>query len=141
MLKVVVYLFLAAGLAYFLLYPFVRHRINRKKLFKWFIVAYVLAAFFTTLSTYLLKPERPEAFTEGVRLVRNEKGIIDQIGVYKSVKFRKEEFPGEADNPADLKFQLEGSKGTMLIESRVAKNEEGQWYIVEIKKAILVEKY
>jgi hypothetical protein len=141
MLKVIVYLFLASLLVYFLFYPFLKRSVNRKKVFKWFIIAYGIAALISTAGSYLMTPGQPESFKKGVEIIKKNHEITDQIGVFKSLKYKRNELPEESDNPADLKFKLEGSKGTLLIESQVAKNDTGDWYLMKINKAILIEKY
>lgn len=54
MLKVLGLLFAAVGLAYFLFYPFLKNSVNRKKLFKWFFILYVISVLVSTAGTYFL---------------------------------------------------------------------------------------
>lgn len=141
MLKSIGLLFAALGLAYFLFYPFLKNAVNRKKLFKWFIIAYVLAVLAATVGSYSKKARQPDSFEAGVEMMKNDRRVLDKIGVYKSLKFNKEDLPAETDNPADLKFMLEGSTGTILMETKVAREKQGDWYLLQIKRDSLVEKY
>lgn len=52
MLKIIGVLFVAFGVIYFLFYPFLKHSVNRKKLFKWFFIAYAIAIAASTIVTY-----------------------------------------------------------------------------------------
>lgn len=54
MLKSLGFLFVAVGLAYFLFYPFLKCSINRKKLFKWFFILYIIVVLASTVGTYFL---------------------------------------------------------------------------------------
>jgi len=52
MLKTLGYIFAAACLLYFLFYPWLKHSVNRKKIFKWFIIIYIIATLASTAVTY-----------------------------------------------------------------------------------------
>ncbi|RDV15837.1 hypothetical protein DXT99_07510 [Pontibacter diazotrophicus] len=54
MLKVISILFAVVGLVYFLFYPFLKNSINRKKLFKWFFILYIISLIVSTVGTYFL---------------------------------------------------------------------------------------
>lgn len=54
MLKAISFLFVGIGLIYILFYPFLKHAVNRRKLFKWFIITYILAAIISVLSNLYL---------------------------------------------------------------------------------------
>lgn len=141
MLKAIVYLFAAAGLIYFLFYPWLKHSVNRKKIFKWFLIVYGIAMLVSAVGTYVIGSGQPDSFTEGVVLIKNKSDIKDKIGEFKALKFDKKELPHSSDNPADLKFKLEGSKGILEIEGRVARKNNGKWQLVNIKKDSLIEQF
>ncbi|MBX0335595.1 hypothetical protein K3G39_20375 [Pontibacter sp. HSC-14F20] len=54
MLKALLFLSLAAGVGYFLFYPFLKNVVNRKLLMKWFFIAYAIAILISTINTYFL---------------------------------------------------------------------------------------
>jgi quinol-cytochrome oxidoreductase complex cytochrome b subunit len=66
MLKAIGLLFAAGGVIYFLFYPFLKNKVNRKKTFKWFIIIYVIVAVASTVGNYLMKEDRVEKMSEGV---------------------------------------------------------------------------
>lgn len=140
-MKGLAYLFLAAVVIYFLFYPFLKHAVNRKKLFKWFLITYAITAVLSTIGSLYMDKGQPESFEEGVKIMKNKDEVKDQIGEFKSLKFDERDLPKETDNPADLKFTLKGSKGVLQVESRVAKNSKGDWYLIEISKDSLIERH
>lgn len=54
MLKTIGLLFVAFVFAYFLFYPFIKRYINGKKVFRWFIIAYIISVIISTIATYVL---------------------------------------------------------------------------------------
>ncbi|SFU82697.1 hypothetical protein [Pontibacter akesuensis] len=54
MLKAVVFLSVVAVIAYFLFYPWLKNRVNRKRIFRWFIAIYIIAIVASTLNAYFL---------------------------------------------------------------------------------------
>lgn len=54
MLKSLVLLFVLLGFLYFLFYPWLKHAVGRKKLFRWFLILYSLAVLASTVGTYVL---------------------------------------------------------------------------------------
>ncbi|WP_276496952.1 hypothetical protein [Pontibacter litorisediminis] len=54
MLKALVAVFALAGFLYFLFYPWLKHKIGRKKLFRWFLILYIAIVLATTVGTYIL---------------------------------------------------------------------------------------
>ena len=70
MLKAIGLLFAAGGVIYFLFYPFLKNRVNRKKTFKWFIIIYVIVAVASTVGNYLLKEDRVEKMDKSVNKER-----------------------------------------------------------------------
>ncbi|TXK51557.1 hypothetical protein FVR03_03235 [Pontibacter qinzhouensis] len=67
MLKVISLVFVGGVVLYFLFYPFLKNKVNRKKTFKWFIIIYVIVTVASTLGNYLLKTDR----------VENEKKVVE----------------------------------------------------------------
>jgi hypothetical protein len=141
MAKAIVLLFVAGGILYFLFYPFLKNRVDRKKTLRWFFYAYGGALLLSTISYYFSGSEKPESFDEGVELIKEQNTIKSRIGQFKDVIVEKEDLPGKTDNPADLKFTLKGNKATLLIEAKVAKDGDGNWYLIRIEKDSLLEKH
>ncbi|WP_299754329.1 hypothetical protein [uncultured Pontibacter sp.] len=54
MQKAILLLFAVFGLLYFLFYPFLKNVASRKKLFRWFLIIYAIAALASTVSYYYL---------------------------------------------------------------------------------------
>jgi len=52
MLKTLGYIFAAAGFIYLLFYPWLKHSVVRKKIFKWFIILYIIATLVSSAITY-----------------------------------------------------------------------------------------
>ncbi|MHA6249140.1 hypothetical protein ACXYMU_14460 [Pontibacter sp. CAU 1760] len=141
MVKAIVLLFVASGVLYFLFYPFLKNKVNRKKTLKWFLYLYGGALLLSTISYYFTGTEKPDSFEEGVKLITEQEAVKSRIGKFKAVTFEEDDLPSKADNPADLKFTVQGSKATMLIEAKVAKNREGSWYLIRIEKDSLLKRH
>lgn len=140
-MKAIVLLFVASGVLYFLFYPFLKNKVNRKKTLKWFLYLYGGALLLSTISYYFAGTENPDSFEEGVKLITEQEAVKSRIGQFKAVTFEEDDLPSKADNPADLKFTVQGSKATMLIEAKVAKNSEGSWYLIRVEKDSLLKKH
>ena len=54
MLRSLALLFIFLGCLYFLLYPWLRHTVGRKKLFRWFLIIYGVVAVASTLGKVFL---------------------------------------------------------------------------------------
>lgn len=54
MVKALVFIFLAAVLAYILFYPLLKNSVNRKLLIKWFLIVYAIAILASTINTYFM---------------------------------------------------------------------------------------
>ncbi|MFT2008401.1 hypothetical protein ACMA1I_06980 [Pontibacter sp. 13R65] len=52
MLKAITLMFVGGVVLYFLFYPFLKNKVNRKKTFKWFIIIYIVTLVATTLAHY-----------------------------------------------------------------------------------------
>ncbi len=137
MVKTIVLIFTALGVVYFLFYPFFKNKVNRKKVFKWFVIVYIVAVTAATISSYSSgKAEQPESFIAGVEIVKKDRTVLEKIGEFKSLEYEQKDLPAKTDNPAELKFMLIGDKGRILVESTVAKKNDGNWHLLQIKKGI-----
>ncbi|WP_165820641.1 hypothetical protein [Pontibacter virosus] len=136
----IISLVFSAVLAYFFFKPYLKHPATRKKLIKTFLILLPIAVIGSYIGTYIIEAGQPDSFNEGVELVKEDKRIIEKIGSYKSLWFNENELPKETDNPADLFFELEGSKGVVQVKSKVAKDNTGRWYLVEVQDS-LIEQY
>ncbi len=47
-------MFVVVGVAYFLFYPWLKHAIGRKRLFRWFMIIYAIAMLLSAVNNYLL---------------------------------------------------------------------------------------
>jgi quinol-cytochrome oxidoreductase complex cytochrome b subunit len=54
MLKALVLLFVFMGVTYFLFYPWLKHAVGRKQLFRWFLIIYGIAMLASFVGNYLL---------------------------------------------------------------------------------------
>ncbi|SFF98912.1 hypothetical protein SAMN05421739_101605 [Pontibacter chinhatensis] len=54
MLRSLALLFIVLGCLYFLLYPWLRNTVGRKKLFRWFLIIYGVVALASTLGKVFL---------------------------------------------------------------------------------------
>jgi hypothetical protein len=54
-LKALLFAFFAVGLVYFLFYPFLKNKVNRKLLIKWFLIVYAIAMLLATVNTYIME--------------------------------------------------------------------------------------
>ncbi len=140
MAKAIVILFVSGGILYFLFYPFLKNKINRKKTLRWFLFLYGGALLLSTISYYFSGTDKPDSFKRGVELVKEKEAVKSRIGTFKAVTFEEDDLPSKADNPANLKFTVQGSKANMLIEAKVAKNGDGEWYLIRIEKDSLLKK-
>lgn len=131
MAKAVIILFVVGGMLYFLFYPFLKNKINRKKTLRWFLIIYGAAILLSTISYYFSEEEAPESFRQGVELVKQQPGITSKIGQFKGVTYNTEDLPEQGDNPAKLKFTLQGTSGTVQVEAKVAKGSRGGWHLTE----------
>lgn len=124
-------MFAVAGVLYFLFYPFLKNRVNRKKTLRWFLAAYAVALVLSTLSYYLSEEEAPASFRQGVELIKQQPGITSKIGQFKAVHYSNEDLPEQSDNPAQLKFILQGTSGAIQVEAEVAKGSRGGWHLTK----------
>lgn len=128
-------------IAYFFFRPYWKHPETRKKLIKGFLILFPLAVLFSFVGSYLLEAGQPESFNEGVELLKQEPSVKSKIGKFKALHFNQNDLPKDSDNPAKLKFELEGQKGKVLIECLVIKEGADNWEVTEIIKDSFVEKY
>ncbi|WP_147383294.1 hypothetical protein [Pontibacter oryzae] len=124
-------LFVVSGVLYFLFYPFLKNRVNRKKTLRWFLIVYGAALLFSTISYYFSEEKPPESFLQGVELVKQQPQLTSKIGQFKQVVYNNEDLPRPSDNPAILKFTLQGTSGAVQVEAKVAKGSRGGWYLTE----------
>ncbi len=61
--------FVGGAVLYFLFYPFLKNKVNRKKTFKWFVIIYILVAVASTVGNYLLKADRVAKKRESIEHV------------------------------------------------------------------------
>lgn len=134
MAKAVIILFVISGVLYFLFYPFLKNRVNRKKTLRWFLIVYGAALLFSTISYYFSEEKPPESFLQGVELVKQQPHLTSKIGQFKQVVYNNEDLPRPSDNPAILKFTLQGTSGAVQVEAKVAKGSRGGWYLTETAK-------
>ncbi|QHL86759.1 hypothetical protein GU926_04620 [Nibribacter ruber] len=128
-------------IAYFFFKPYWKHPVTRKKLIKGFLILFPLAVLFSFIGSYLINAGQPESFNEGVELVKQNLDVKNKIGGFKSLHFNQNDLPKDSDNPAKLRFELEGQEGRVLIECLVIKEGDDNWKVAEIIKDSLVEKY
>ncbi|MCJ8165217.1 YwiC-like family protein [Pontibacter sp. E15-1] len=141
MVKAIVLLFVAGGVLYFVFYPFLKNKINRKKTLRWFLFLYGGALLISTIGYYFTGTDKPDSFKQGVELIKEQEAVKSRIGQFKALNFEEDDLPGKADNPADLKFTLRGSKASLLLEAKVAKDGDGNWYLIRIEKDSLLKKH
>ena len=128
-------------IAYCFFKPYFRHPKTRSKLLKGFLILFPLAVLFSIAGTYMIEAGQPDSFNKGVELVKQNSKIKNKIGGFKALHFNKNDLPKESDNPAKLKFKLEGQEGIVLIECVVIKENADKWKLAEIRKDSLIEKY
>ncbi len=105
------------------------------------MIAYGLAMLASAVSTYMMGSSVPDSFTAGVAQIKNRRDIKYKIGDFKELVYNKKDLPSANANPAELKFELEGSKGILLIESTVTKDANGNWQVTALKKDSLLVKF
>lgn len=136
----IISLIFSAVLAYFFFKPYLKHPATRKKLIKAFLILLPITVIGSYIGTYIIEAGQPDSFNEGVELVKEDKGIKEKIGSFKSLRFNKNDLPKKTDNPANLFFELEGSNGVVQVKSKVEKHSNGRWYLIELQDS-LIEQY
>ena len=130
-------LVLGAVLAYFFFRPYLKHPTTREKLIKTFLLLLPIAVIGSVIGSYIIEAGQPESFNRGVELVKENPSVKEKIGSFRSLRFNKNELPKESDDPAQLLFELKGSKGAIQIKGTVTRDSNGNWYLVEMQDSLI----
>lgn len=128
--------FVSIALSYFFFKPLWR-RYNLKKVFLILFPVSVLVYF---AIMYFIVYSKPASFRTAVELLSNDSTMVNKIGGYESYSYFEKDMPDQKDNPAFVRFSLNGPKGELYLSCKVIRDTSGDWSLVYVKQDSLVKK-
>lgn len=137
----IITLIISAVVAYFFFKPYLKNEKYRKFIVNGFLILFPFAILASKLGEYLMEMGQPESFNRGVELISGDPEIINRIGKIESLNWNEKDLPKETDNPAVIKFSIDGSKAKIYLKAKMVKGEKDKWLIAEIQKDSIIEEY
>lgn len=107
---------------------------QRRVLLRLYIILVPLSFIAYGISNYFIYYNIPESFEKGVELLKKNKNIQSEIGIYESYTYFNNDLPEKIDDPASFKVSLTGDFATIYLSCKIAKDEFGTWRLIEIKQ-------